>query len=109
VAYVTQVEDTRTFTVAQAGLILADGQPAPSGLDLVIATLDNSGTTLKVADIIVGDGTVLADETGDPLASYENTTGAEQTVAVLVDNGNFNSGTGSSQDVFATAHGQVEV
>jgi len=109
VAYVTQVEDTRTFTVAQAGLILADGQPAPSGLDLVIATLDNSGTTSKVADIIVGDGTVLADETGDPLASYENTTGAEQTVAVLVDNGNFNSGTGSSQDVFATAHGQVEV
>jgi hypothetical protein len=109
VAFVTQVEDTRTFAVYQAGLLLADGQPAPTDLDLVIATLDNAGAATKQTEIITGDGTVQAYESGDPLASYENTTGGEQTVAILIDNGNFNAGTGSSQDVVASAHGEVEV
>jgi len=109
VAYITQLEDTRTFAVYQAGLILADGQAAPTDLDLVIATLDNAGAATLQTVVVDGDGTLKSDQKGDPLASYQNTSGAEQTVAILVDNGNFNAGTGSSQDIFATAHGQVEV
>lgn len=107
VAYVTQVADTATLEVIQAGLILADGQPAPTDLDLVIATLDNAGTATKQTTVIAGDGTVQSDVTGAPVASYQNTSGGEQTVALLVDNGNFNAGTGASQDIFTTAHGQV--
>lgn len=101
------VPDGQTFEVVQASLMLADGQAAPTDLDLVIATLDNAGAATVQATIIAGDGTVKDNERGDPLASYSNTSGAAQTVAVFVDNGNFNAGTGSSQDIAASARGEV--
>lgn len=107
IVYVTQVESGRTLNVHQAGLILEDGQAAPTNLDLVIATLDNSGAASKQADIVVGDGTIKSDQKGEPLTSYENTGSSEETIAILIDNGNFNSGTGSDQGVFATVHGEV--
>jgi hypothetical protein len=107
IVYAHQVSDGRTFEIRRAGLLLSDGQAAPTDLDLIIATLDNSGTATKRSTAIDGDGTVQATVTGDPLASYENTSGNSQTVAVLVDNGNFNSGTGSSQDIIADVQGTV--
>jgi hypothetical protein len=107
VVYVTEVPDGDRLDILQAGLILADGQAAPSDLDLVIATMDNSGVATKQTTIIAGDGTVQAHETGDPLAQYSNTSGGAQTVAILIDNGNFNAGTGASQDVSADAQGEI--
>ncbi|AGM11741.1 hypothetical protein HCTV5_135 [Halovirus HCTV-5] len=107
VMYLTQVPDSSTFRVEQAGLLLADGQAAPTDLDLVIATLDNAGAASLKSVVIDGDGTIQNDLTGDPLASYMNNSGGEETVGLLVDNGNFNTGTGSSQDIVASAHGEV--
>lgn len=105
--YTTQVPDGADFKVQQAGLLLADGQAAPSNLDLVIATFDNSGNATKQTTVITGDGTVKGDETGSPLASYTNSSGSAQSVALLVDNGFFNAGTGSDKDVYATARGEI--
>jgi hypothetical protein len=107
VMYVTEVPDQDTFEVLEAGLLLADGQPAPTDLDLVIATLDGSGTATLQSTVIDGDGTSKPDETGSPLASYQNTSGGAELVALLIDNGNFNAGTGSSQDIVANAQGEV--
>jgi hypothetical protein len=107
VVYTHQVPDGGTLRVLRAGLLLADGQPAPGDLDLVIATLDNTGVATKQTTVIAGDGTVQATVTGDPVASYMNNSGGGETVALLVDNGNFNSGTGSNQDVAADCQGEV--
>jgi len=107
IVYAHEVPDGKTVEVLRAGLLLADGQPAPSGLDLVLATLDNSGAATRRATVVTGDGTVQATVEGDPVASYSNGSGGSETVAVLVDNGNFNSGTGSNQDVVADCQGEV--
>lgn len=105
--YITQVPDTETLSVTRAGLVLDDGQAAPTDLDLAIVTMDNAGGLTKQTTVIDGDGTVQANATGTPLASYENTSGGAQTVAVVVDNGQFNAGSGSSQDVAVDVKGEV--
>jgi hypothetical protein len=106
--YLTSVPDGGTIEVTQAYLTLADGQPAPTGCDLIIATLAGDGTGTSQTTLISGDGaTVYDDETGEPVGSYANTSGAAQTAALGVDNGNFNSGSGSSQDIAAGGIGEV--
>jgi hypothetical protein len=107
VIWFTSLADQETAEVYQAGLLLDDLQPAPSGLDLVLYTGDNGGTAALQTTIISGDGTVQDDVTGSPIASYQNTTGGAQTVAVGVDNGNFGSGTGGDQDIAATFVGEI--
>lgn len=95
-----EAEDTVEIPIAS--LVQVDGQPVPTGLDLVIATLDGTGNATKVADVITGDGaTVYINEEGDPLASYTNTTGDAVDIAVFVDNGNFGAGSGDTQVVLA--------
>lgn len=70
---------------------LATGEPAPTDLNLTIATLDNSGGYQSRETIYSGDGSTVWDgaenSVGDPLAEWKNDTGAPTTVAVLVDNG----------------------
>jgi hypothetical protein len=106
--FVTEVPDGSSIEFTQAYLTLADGQPAPSGVDLIIATLAGDGTGTSQTTLISGDGsTVFADEEGTPLGSYTNSTGSAEVVALGVDNGNFNSGSGSSQDVAAGGIGEV--
>jgi hypothetical protein len=105
--YAHGLPDGDTMAVLRAGLLLADGQPAPTDLDLILATLDGAGGGTKQTTIVAGDGTAQATVEGDPVASYENTSGGEETVAVLVDNGNYNAGTGADQDIVADAHGEV--
>lgn len=108
VVHITSLADTETVEFTQATLLLADGTPAPTDLDLILATLDNLGGGTKQTTILAGDGsTVHADATGNPLVSYQNTSGGEETIAVLVDNGDFNVGTGASQEVMAAAIGGV--
>ena len=105
IVYAHGLPDGNTLEVTRAGLLLANGSPAPSGLDLILATLDGSGGGTKQATILSGDGSSKATEQGSPLAEYTNSSGGTQTVAVLVDNGEFNSGTGSAQDIVADAYG----
>lgn len=102
-----EVADGSTYSIYEAGLLLADGQPAPTDLDLVIATMDNAGAATRQSIVVDGDGTKQNDLSGSPLASYSNTSGSKQTVAVMVDNGQFNAGTGSNQEI--SAHFDEEV
>jgi hypothetical protein len=110
--YTTGLADGETLSVRTASLTLADGQAAPTGVDLVIATLDNSGGGTVQATVLAGDGaTVYAGETGSPIASYANDSGGAQTVGVLVDNGHFTGGSGGAGDhvqVFAATGGSAE-
>lgn len=107
IVWFTNLPVDDTIEVYQAGLLLDTLEPAPSDLDLVIYTGDNAGNATKQADVIVGDGTVQDDVTGSPITSYQNTTSSAETVAVGVDNGNFNAGTGAAQDVAATFIGEI--
>jgi hypothetical protein len=91
--------------IYKAGLTLADGQPAPTDLDLELVTMDNAGAFTSRVTLLSGDGTTVFDrETGDPLASWTNSTGSAQTIALIVDNG-----TGSDQDIAADAEGVTGV
>lgn len=97
-----EIEDGNDLDIGRATLILSDGQPAPTGLDLVIATVDGVGSATLQETIISGDGTEKVDETGESLVSYINNSGSPEQVGVFVDNGHFGSGTGSNQDIFAS-------
>jgi hypothetical protein len=108
VTWFTHVPDGGTIEIYQAGLLLDSLAAAPTDLDLVIYTGDNAGNATKRTTILAGDGaTVYDDETGSPLASWTNSTGAGLTTAIGVDNGNFNAGTGAAQDVVTSYMGQV--
>lgn len=101
---IDHLADQETLTVEKAVFLLADGQPSPSGLDLVILTLDNSGGSTQQTTILAGDDTsVFDDETGSPLSSYQNTSGSGQTVAIAVDNT-----TGSSKTVYVRVQGETK-
>lgn len=97
----TELEVGEDIDIGRATLMLADGQPPPSGLDLVIATVDGSGGATKQKNVIVGDGTDKVDITGESVASYINSSGGSEYVGVFVDNGHFNSGTGTNHHVVA--------
>lgn len=102
------LSDGNTYEVTKATLVLADGQPALTDLNLVIVSLDGNGSGTHQATVLAGDGsTQLVDQTGDPLGSYTNNTGSEQMVGTYVDNGNFLAGTGSDQDTHASVSGSV--
>ena len=102
--FTDDLDDGETLEVTEAALIQSDGEPAPSGVDLIIASLDNAGGGTSQVDILQGDGTfVKGGQEGSPLASYTNNSGGVQTVMIAIDNGHFNAGSGSSADMFARA------
>lgn len=92
--WTTTLANNETLNVTQASLVNDDTSAVPSNVDLIIADLTNgvSETTL-----ITGDGTLKDDQTGSPLGSYQNTSGSDEQVGVLMDNGHFNAGSGSAQ------------
>lgn len=99
----TSLQDQETLEITEATLVLVSGSPAPTGLDLIIVQLDGAAGA-SLSTILAGDGaSTLAGETGNPLGSYQNTSGGEQTIGVAVDNGNYNAGTGSNQTVLGSA------
>jgi len=102
--WVTTLANGETLNVTQAALTLDGGGAAPTGLDLIIGDLTNMTSETTLID---GDGTVKDDQTGTPLGSYENTSGSAEQVAVLIDNGQFNAGTGSNQDAIGSFIGRV--
>lgn len=106
VLYVTSVPDTQSINIYHASL-LEGSNTAPSGTSLRIVTLDGAGGGTDRTTVISGDGTMKAGEIGQPLASWTNTTGSDQTVALVLDNGHFGTGTGSSEELHGTASGRV--
>lgn len=98
VVAVKEVPDTGTLEVNEASLVNDDMSAVPSGVDLII---ENVSTDSSESTLISGDGSIKIDEFGDPLGSYTNNTGSSEYIAVSVDNGNYNSGSGSNQDVYA--------
>lgn len=92
------LDDGESLQVTQATLT-EDGftSPATDGIDLIIQA--EGGTT---TNILSADGTTLYDsETGNPLANYQNATGAHETVMIAIDNGEYTIGAGNDQK----AHG----
>lgn len=102
------LEDGDTVEVFEAKLLLDTGAPAPTDLNLLLITEDNSGGGVERAKILQGDGSTVFDKEAGELATWENTTGSGQTMAVVVDNGNFGTGTGSNQDVYAEFKAELQ-
>jgi len=104
-----RIADGETLEIRRGYLVIPDGTAMPSGVDLSIITTDGSGNAIFETALISGDGsTIFDDETGTPLGSYANTSGASKNAMVIVDNGDVNSsGTGASQDFLAGVVGEV--
>lgn len=102
--YATELASGETLAVRRGTLLLSNGEPVPSGVDLVIATLDGSGGGTRQSVVFAGDGTTsFAGEAGDPLAQY--VAGGDELVMVGIDNGHFGSGSGTTVDVIGAASG----
>jgi hypothetical protein len=109
VLYITSLETDETINFLSLSLLQEDGTAVPTGLDLIIARLDNTGGAEKVKELLVGDGNSIYDRlTGEPYASYQHTGAGAETYAILIDNGNFNTGTGTAQDVTAGIIANIE-
>jgi hypothetical protein len=88
--------DVASFVDSETGV-----NPAPSGIDLVLAAEGDKKVT-----ILAGDGTTVYDS--EQLnVSYENTTGNEETLAIGFDNGEFNSGAGDIVTATAYVRGKI--
>jgi len=104
----TQINDGEQIDISLATFIESNGQAVDSGVDLIIATLDNSGGGTSRVTVLSGDGSSVYDkQTGSPLASYSNTSGSSQTVMIGADNGHFNSGSGSDQDLYVAVVAKI--
>lgn len=102
---IDNVQDTDSVEVYKAALTLSDAQAVPSGVNMELVTFDNAGAYTTQATIASGDGSTVFDrETGDPLASYQNTSGSAQSIGVIVDNT-----TASSVNIMAAVEGEVPV
>lgn len=101
IVVIDSLQDGETVEVYKAALTLGTIAAAPSNLDLELVTFDNAGGFTSQSVLISGDGTTIHDRvSGDPLGSYTNSTGGEQSVGVVVDNQ-----TGSDQEVYALVKG----
>lgn len=100
VAAITMVQSDVTLNLEQISLSKPDSSAVPSDIYLKVVELDTSlsdGGTVKKT-ILQGNGT---DKFIDvPSAKYENTSGDSQTIAIGIDNGHFETGTGSSEQLY---------
>lgn len=110
ILYRTQVPNGSSMKVTQASLTKDGASAVPSNCDMALAVIrTSSGSLGSKTTLISGDGnTVHVDQTGTPLGKYDNTSGGNETVAVVVDNGNYNAGSGDDVTHAATVKGRVE-
>jgi len=98
--------DGEAIRVRVAGLTEGVGGAAPSGVTLDLVTFGSfsaSPSFTVQSELIAGDGsTDFSRVTGDPIASYTNTTGSDQLVGILVDNQS-----GTNHELLAGADGVV--
>jgi len=93
-----------SVVVRKAGVTTVDGSVVPSGVDLLLGTLNGDGTFTTQATLGSGDGSAsLARLTGDPLGAFTNSSGGEQVAAVIVDNT-----TASAVSIAAHADGYID-
>lgn len=97
------LSDGRTARVDSATLVKTANSTVgavPSNVTLELVTFEGTGYTTR-ATLISGDGSTLHNTvSGDPLGGYENTSGGEQTVGVIIDNQS-----GDPFDVYAAFDG----
>jgi len=107
--YSTTVPDGSSMDIYQAGMYLVGTGYPPSGITLTFVTLTSGGAiNAEQTTIISGDGTDKTDLTGNPLASYSNSSGGSQTVGIVVDNGQLGAaGTGSQEEAVVSLVGGV--
>lgn len=92
VVYVDTLADSEVVTFHQLSFLRADGTNVPSGVSLRVYSLDGG-----VSDETEITGTTQVDTTSG--FSYTNNSGGQQTIAMVVDNGNFDGGAGTTVDV----------
>jgi len=84
---VSSLEPGETVEVYRAVLTTDTVEAVSTGVDLELVTFDNAGGFTSQSVLAAGDGsTVYDDVTGSPLASYENTGTAAESIGVIVDN-----------------------
>ena len=102
VLVVDELLDTETLSVKTATLVSGTVQAVPTGVDLKLGTF-SSGSFTQQAVILSGDGATVHDNAdGNPLASYQNTSGTAQTVGYVIDNQS-----GGSESVICDAAGEI--
>ena len=98
-----KVSNEEQIKINAASLIRPDGQPVPSDVNLILATMDNNGKALKRKTVLTGDGNTPHDYmTGNPVEQWTNTTGSDLTVAALIENN-----TASTETVFGSVDGTI--
>jgi hypothetical protein len=98
-----RLADTESVEVFKVVLTTTTVQAVPSNVDLELVTFDNAGAFNSIATLATGDGSTIHDRiTGNPITTYTNTTGASQSIGVIVDNGS-----GSPVDVVAKIEGKA--
>ena len=93
------VADGETLSIYRIGIIHSEGSPLPSGMSVRIITTNGDGSYTDRGAVVSGDGSEKNDIVGfnPAVATWTNTTGAEQTTILVVDNGKFGNGTGAAQ------------
>lgn len=107
VLYVDSLAASETIRVYHASF-LGGADAAPTGTSMRVVTLDGAGDGTSRTTVISGDGTLKAGLVGSPLASWQNTTGSTQTIAVVLDNGHFGTGSGSSEQLNGSVKARIE-
>lgn len=104
IVIVDSIQPNETVEIYKASLVAPDITPVATDVNLELVTFDNQGGYSVQESLIVGDGaTVFDSERGDPLASYENNTGSETSIGVIVDNA-----TGDPVEIFARVEGEIQ-
>lgn len=106
VVYITEIAGDEKLDLNRIALVSGDGSAVPSGVDLIIVELDGTGGAQKLKSFLEGDGSsIFDDQVGTPIATYNPSTTVN--VAIVVDNGNFNTGSGSAQEVTVGLLGNI--
>jgi len=101
VFFLTELQDGETLSVTQATFVQPNGDPVIDNVDMAIADVTQNSS---VSTILAGNGTsVYSHEVGSPLSSYTNTSGSPSQVALIVDNGNYNTGNVSQASTLSSA------
>ena len=84
---VSSLEPGESAAVYRAVLTTDTVEAVATGVDLKLVTFDNAGGFTTQSTIAAGDGSTIYDDvTGTPIANYENTGTAAESIGVIVDN-----------------------
>lgn len=104
----TLLDPQERLSVRELTAVAPGSKPLPSGVDITIATMDGNGNASSETVVVSGDGSTrfLSEDPDD--GEFVNDTGGVQYVGVVIDNGDFNAGSGASQGVVVEVGWVVE-